>query len=569
MLQISSGKFFDTKDCWETPHRGVFYTNCSFIEQGPIVTSVGSILQVKRSGDLRVLTCEVTERLPKMPGCPYAGEQIASNGDSLIQDFSAILSFGLKAIVTPDQHLAQRLLFADRPALGIDALPGQYISRIFDKEILFQPAEITDVQAFIVTLIGLGRKHYSAALRAIQRYVTAMHRLADDLDLAYTLLVASIESLAQEFDEFVPTWADYDSAKRKQIDAALGDAPEDIAESVKRAILDIEHAAAGKRFREFTMGHLPSSFFRTDAARQASPAGRADLIIALRSAYGIRSKYVHTLAPLPKNLKGMPGHNDLTTLEGSPTLTFQGLSRVARQVIQEFVEHAPQVGHESYAYEQDIPGRLTLQWAPSVWVHLADRFTVDNAREFLNGYLALLTDCFLRGQDQSSDLRSVLCKIEALVPTVSKPRQRMPMLALYYLFSCGCPPEIHPSSQKFLLPYYREYFSPSIESLLVHLWSDAKPIWPIEESDRLLHEYMGQRYHKNGLNAGPLFGAGMALYVAELYRDSGNEVRCRELVSEAVENFPGMKGLSEFETKIKTDPIPKIDVDVVLLPPKI
>ncbi len=61
----------------------------------------------------------------------------------------------------------------------------------------------------------------------------------------------------------------------------------------------------------------------------------------------------------------------------------------------------------------------------------------------------------------------------------------------------------------------------------------------------------------------------MALYVAELYRDSGNEDRCRELVSEAVENFPGMKGLSEFETKIKTDPIPKIDVDVVLLPPKI
>ena len=568
MLQISSGKFFDAKDCWETPHRGVFYTNCSFIEQDPIVTLVGSILPVKRSGDLRVMTFEVSERLPKMPGGPHAGEQIASNGDSLIQDFSAILSFGLKAIVTPDQYLGQRLLFADRPALGMDALPGQYVSRIFDKEIRFQSAEIADIQAFIVTLIGLGRKHYSAALRAIQRYVTAMHRLADDLELAYTLLVASIESLAQEFDEFTPTWSDYDPAKRKRIDTALGNASVEDADSVRRAILGIEHIAAGKRFREFTMGHLPPSFFRRDATNQTSPAGRADLNIALRSAYDIRSKYVHTLTPLPKNLKGMPGYNDLMILDGSPTLTFQGLSRVARQIIHEFVEHSPQVDHESYAFEQDIPGRLTLQLAPSMWIHLADRLTVSNAREFLNGYLALLTGCFMHGQDQRSDLRPVLRKIESLVPGVNKPQQRMPMLTLYYLFSNTCPPELHPVSQKFLLSYYRDYFSPSIEGLLVHLWSEAKPIWSIEESDHLLHMYMAQRYHKNGLNAGPLFGAWMALYVAELRRGSGNEDRCRELVSEAVENFPGMKGLSELETKIKTGPIPQIDIDTLLLPAK-
>ena len=49
-----------------------------------------------------------------------------------------------------------------------------------------------------------------------------MHRLADDLELAYTLFVASIESLAQQFDAFQPGWDDYDEAKRRKNRFCIG-----------------------------------------------------------------------------------------------------------------------------------------------------------------------------------------------------------------------------------------------------------------------------------------------------------------------------------------------------------
>jgi hypothetical protein len=41
--------------------------------------------------------------------------------------------------------------------------------------------------------------------------------MSDDLNLAYALLVASIEALSQEFDGFVPTWADLANVKRSGI----------------------------------------------------------------------------------------------------------------------------------------------------------------------------------------------------------------------------------------------------------------------------------------------------------------------------------------------------------------
>jgi len=79
----------------------------------------------------------------------------------------------------------------------------------------------TELQNFVAALVGLERVAYEAAMRAIRRYVNGLHRIGDDLALGYALLVASVESLAQGFDDFRPSWGDYDQAKREAIDAGL------------------------------------------------------------------------------------------------------------------------------------------------------------------------------------------------------------------------------------------------------------------------------------------------------------------------------------------------------------
>lgn len=567
MLQISSGKFFTTEERWETPHRASLYTNCGFSPNRAITTQVGTILPVKPSGDLRTVTCEVIERLPKLPNGPHSGELVATSGDSLIQDFAALLSFCFKGIVTADQYLAQRLLFAQRPPLGMIALPKQYLRHTFDSEIAIAEAQIVWTQTFITRLLGASRARYSGAMRAIQRYVTAVHRLADDLELSYTLLVASIESLAQEFDDFMPTWNDYAQDKRNLVDQALTDAPLEISEKVRGAVLAIEHVAASRRFREFVHEHLPSSFYRGEATDQQDAAGKGDLDAALKIAYELRSKHVHTLAPLPSNLKGFPTYNDLLIIDGKPTLTIQGLARVARSVICEFVSRSENVDREVYDFWPEVPGRLTAQISPAMWITNAQSYTVANARLYLNGYLSLLAQAWLTGSPLSADMRHVLKKIELLVPGTKKPRERLPMLALYYIFGSSCTPESYEYRHMLLRTYPADYFSPSIESLLAHLFAEEHPNWTVEESENLLAEYMKQRHHKNSNNFGPLFGAALTLFVAELHRATGDEPACRKLITQAVENFPNFPTLREFEARIKESAIQPIVIDEVL-PPK-
>ncbi len=115
-------------------------------------------------------------------------------------------------------------------------MPQKYVPRMFDRAVNWQPADSNRLRSFVADLMGLERKSYEAAMRAIRRYVIGAHRISDDVNLSYALFVMSMESLAQEFDGFEPAWDDYDQNKRGRIDEALGDAPEATADKVRAAI---------------------------------------------------------------------------------------------------------------------------------------------------------------------------------------------------------------------------------------------------------------------------------------------------------------------------------------------
>ena len=552
MLQISSGKFYENNEIdqlYITTHRGVLFTNHGFLLDR-IATPVGDLLPAARWGDLQTIVCEVTERLPKFGGQMRAGDIVSVGPDTLIQDFSALVSFRLNVTCTPDRDLAQRLIVAQRPPLGISALPREYVSRMFDASIPYRGEDIDDLRSFITDLMGLSRKSYSGVMRAIRRYVTSMHRLADDLDLSYALLVASIESLAQEFDEFAPAWGDYPQQKRKPVDDALVGVTEDVCARVRQAILKSEHVASKRRFYEFSDHYLQPKFFREEAKDQLYPVGRTELGIALKNAYDLRSKYIHALKPLPKNLVLRPSHNDTQIVESRYLLTFHGLARVARHIILEFVKQSPKVAQERFDYTSDYPNMLRMQWAPQYWIGNPDAYTLDTSRMVLNGFLSQVASQIFDPTQKVTDLRLVVKKIETIVPSLAKLEQKMPMLALHFLFNAYLPSDEQVPGQTFLQPYLEHFDNPSIDSLLAHFLGGAqKPVWSLENSDLLLAEYNKQRFHKNGLNAGPLIGAALILWVAEMHRASGNHERAHELIAHAAEEYPQQKGIYEFEKR--------------------
>lgn len=185
MLQIITEKFYPPGERYETLHRAVFYTNYREMRGKKLETPAGVLLPSSGLQSLASFTCEMIEKQPKHPdGKARPGLLIATSGHELLNDFAAVVSFVLNVTCSPDESLVRRLLTTERPSLNVEAVPSKFIQRTFDKEVFGKDGEADALSAFITQLIGLERKTFEGAIRAIRRFVLGTHRIADELSLA-------------------------------------------------------------------------------------------------------------------------------------------------------------------------------------------------------------------------------------------------------------------------------------------------------------------------------------------------------------------------------------------------
>lgn len=440
---------------------------------------------------------------------------------------------------------------------------------MFDRAVNWQPGDADRLRRFVTELMALERKSYEGAMRAIRRYVVGAHRISDDVNLAYALFVMSMESLAQKFDGFVPTWDNYDQKKRRHIDEALEDAPEATSEKVRAAVLANEHVAIAQRFREFVLAHVSPSFFREEAEKAVGAVSRPDLSIALRQAYTIRSNYVHHLKEVPRLIVGIEGFHETMVVDGQPTLTFAGLARVARHVIRTFVSRAPKVETEEFDWMKDLPGVLKMQAAPQYWLGNPQGYDATSAQLYLTAFIGQFVGNLLQPSATVTDIRPVLEKVETLVPGLAKPAQRLPMLALYFIFNFNAPEGFRSAGYPKLVETYKgDFETPSSISLAAHLLTLQLPDWPLPVMEELHARYFRERHHADTFRLGQILEAAFTLILAEQSRTAANFTRARELVSLAVETCPKHGGLRNFEASIQRGDLVAIDWQSILLPTK-
>jgi hypothetical protein len=569
MLQIITEKFFPPGERYETLHRAIFYTNYRVMRGENITTPVGSLLPATGLQSLATLTCEMLEKQEKYPDGPKPGVFVATTGDDLLNDFAAVISFFLNVTCTPDPDLTRRLLLAERPSLGIEAVPSRFIRRMFDKEVHAKDGEAAALAAFITQLIGLEREAFVGAMRAIRQFVIGSHRLADDLNLAYTLFVTSIESLAQGFDGHVAEWSDYDPRKRNKIDQALKNASEDVAAGVRDAVLSNEHVALARRFRDFAMANVAPSFFREEAAGAQGPISRPDLPIALQQAYSIRSSYVHLLRDVPRQLT-ISGFPEATEVDDRETLSFAGLSRLARHIIMQFIARGRTVEREAFDYRRELPGIVTVKLSPEYWIASTGGFDHKSAPVRLSAFLEQITAAVLLHQKDAklTDLRPILTMVEDQVPGLRKPNQRLAMLTLYFLFHQFAGPAFSCKQWPGLFDRYKADFdAPTVESFVAHLIMGYRVDWRLEQFEELHKTYFKARHTAGVTKIGLLLEASLSLYVAEVNRAAGNDARARALIAFAVDSHPSHAALRTYEASLPAE-LAEIDWAGILLPPR-
>jgi hypothetical protein len=565
MLQIVSGKFFSTENCYRTPHRGTYYTNYRTFQEVAITTTIGRLLPSTGLSGSGTLTYELLEKIEWVP--PTAGVMTSTGGRELVDDFASVLSFVLQAICTKDPDLVRRLTAGNAPENNRRNDPSKYLRRMFDAQVLAQAEDAALINDFVTALIGLKRDSFNGAIRAIRRYVTATHRIADDASLAYALFVMSIEALAQTGDDTAAVWSDYEESKRQRIDEALVGAPVDVAERVRSAILENEHVAMSRKFRDFAIGHIAPVFFRTEAANSERPISRPDLVTLLRRAYDIRSGYVHRLEGVPKLLSLPFSHAETFEIEGQLTLTFQGLARLARHVITQFVQRSPKVEREDFDWHSALPNIVRMPLASQIWIGRPEAYTPLTAAMWLQHFLVQVSALLLRAQDAAlTDLTPILEKIEGLLGSTNV-GQRRPMLALYHLFLILAGPKYERQRHAELMKRYEADFDePNVEGLAIRLVTEAEFPWSLEQLESLHASYYRTRRHKTAFMLGALLEAVFTLRLAEMNRVNKQEARARELITFAVEAFPSHSALQALESNLGFDQLSPIIAREILLP---
>lgn len=543
MLQIATGKLFARSAEYTNSLRGVLHTNLFLNTDAPIETVAGRLLATSPMGDMPALVFEMYERIEATEN-GESGALVSHTVVPYLLDFGALVSFKLNVICAPDRDLVVRLTSGKRSLAG--PAPNTLVSRCFDERVFCTIEEATALVRFVQAVIALERKNFIAVMRAIRTYVTGLHRMGDDLNLAYTMMVASLESLAQEFDGHQARWEDYDDAKRRRIDRALEDAEATIVGKVQAAILRNEHLKLARRFRAFAQDHIAASFFREEAPNAPFAISRSELGPALKYSYDLRSAYIHRLAEIPPQLTLPGASHELAWVNDKSVPTFAGLMRIVRHVIEQFIARAPKCEKEIYDYSLERAGIVLLPMAEQYWIHNVPSLSLKNAGERFVAFLSQVAAFLIDRSSTVTDIRAVLERALELMKTADA-EQRRPLTALYALFNQLAPLDGKmPDWRDTISQYASDLSAPSVEAAIVHLFNGL-PDWPLDRHLEVLQAHKLARSSNKGLFIPKLLDAALWLALAEQQRASGDKAAARLSIATAVEAYPGEARLRALE----------------------
>jgi hypothetical protein len=569
MLQIVTGMYFRSGARLNSRvHRAVLYTNRGILRSDEIELPVGKLLPSTGFPRVSTVTVSVTEQLEAE--LPDGRDEIliATSGTELIDDLGDVLSFALNAVFSRDHDLVHRLVPAS-PADRRSSMSKQ-LRGTFDQLLVVTDAEIEGVRGFMTRLLVLRRPEFEATMKAIRRIVRAWQKVADDPTIAYTDIVAALESLsAMDQAGPVPTWLNVDGRKRKLIDAALEGSDESTAGKVRQAVIEAEYAGARMRFIEFVLSNVSPTFYRQEAAEAIRPIRGPDLRRAVGLAYDIRSRNVHALTDLPPEAWVFTGGADTESPPGvGLMLSLEGLSQLARHVVRSYVASAPTDTDTTFNWRAAIPGQMKAELAPQYWVWRPEGLTKDTAAHYLDGFIRHLNDVKAGRAEGVSDMNGVLGRIETLAPGMAASPAGTAMIALYCLWHRNLPPENHRSgAAAFLEKHKKALMAPSATAFAAGLLTGDLPAWPPDQWLSLASNRRQERAAKKSAQPlPPELDAALLVITAHMLLAAGQDSAAAQMAAWAVEELPGHKSLCAWEASIAAGQPPiKIDLTALIL----
>ena len=428
MLQIISGKFFTSDDRESHPGKGITYSNYSWI--APITTSVATIEPVYfSSSNVTQYVISYLNQIEK------DGFLIRVGDPEIVHQFQLLCIFGLRAYFNIDRDKVDVNCREVPKTSNDNFLPSKFTTRFFEPKINGKQEEVTEFIKLVNHTIGLPRKTYEIVMNCMENFTNSLQSINYNLDLAYSMMIYSLEALSQLFDGYQPTWEDYDQSIAKRLEAEFCKVENNIAENIKQILLKSSHQKLQKRFIDFVMNNVKNSYFLEEAAEQTGVIRKSELLRALKNAYNMRSKYVHQLQQIPHQMHHPDiGKGDVFYWENDVYFTYNGLTRLAYHVIKNFILDQAIIETEKFDWRRNLPGVMTLQLSPEYWVWQHEEFIPEQVFSKLSGFLKQV-QATLTNQQHMSNLTELVNKMEGLINSSQVPEnQKRAMVCITLLF---------------------------------------------------------------------------------------------------------------------------------------
>lgn len=567
MLQIVTKMYFrQGVPLHSTVHREVLYTNRSFLRADLVELPVGELAPSTGFAAVSTVTLSVTEHLEAEDPDGERSALVATGGTELVDDLADVLSFGLNAVFSRDRDLVKRLV-PDSLEGSSRSSASKLFRHTFDPHLFVPDAELEELRRFMTQLLALKRSSFEAALRAIRRIVRATQRAVDDPTIAYVDLVAALESLSAGTSAPPLPWDRLDAVKRGLVDEALEGADADVAERVRRAVVEGERLGFKSRCVTFVMANVSPEYFRTEASDAVRPMRGAILERAVKLAYDVRSRNVHVLEDLPPEAWVLGDRADTVwPPEMGTMLSLEGLARLARHVVRSYVDRAPVQVDRTFDWRASLPGVVRMHLAPQYWIWNAEGFDHTSASQYFTGFVEQLASAFSGHGEGVTDMRAVLERIEELLPGTADGQVKTLMVAIYALWHRVLPPSDHrPRATSILAAHEHLLQRPDLPSFVVGLVFGQLPEWTDDQWNTLASDRREQRSTRRHLGLPSGYDAALQIMAAERLMEAGRTDEALALARYAIEEMPGNQPLMVWEAELTAGRVSDLDLRALVL----
>lgn len=494
MLQILSGKFFnETISVKEFNGKEIFYSNIMMF--GKIETDLWTLENVN-------LNQGVSSYLLTLRGHDLDSTSQFFHPEAF-NEFRLLTSFWFKSIFEYDKNNVEMLCRQIPQNPNDNQIPSKILPEYFSLQKASDDFE--NYKNFINKVLKLSREKYKAILNSIDLFFQALNALNYNLEFAFSLMVFSIESLCQKFDDFEENWEDYDDNVKSELNnlVEIYNISDEDYDNLKEVLLKNDHQKATKRFIDFSMSYVSDDFFREDAINSKTPLKKSDLKHVLKNCYRIRSSYVHNLEKIKKvnYIVSMMGNKETLGNESDLFLTFTGLTRLVHHILKNFIFSCEETGFEEIDFVEEIPHLANFPLAPQYWITDERGGRPEDIFIYYHYFLTLLIQSY--NKEEFLEFKGLMHKIEENLKKGIKKNFKDATLVFYYLCNKlydenGISEKFNQTCEKYDINSVLDNLS--IETLICKLILTEDIYWDLEEIIDCYNNYVKNKFRKNALN---------------------------------------------------------------------